>query len=131
MSSEPRRLVRKLAEYAAALAVALVLAEVGARCFLRLPPRVQSPPLGLKQDVDERAAPGLGEWLVRDGEAVARYPELDADGNQRQREVRYRTSRDGFRDRPFERERAPGTFRIAVLGDSVAFGFGIDEADTL
>lgn len=131
MSPEPRRLVRKLAEYAAALAVALVLAEVGARFFLRLPARVQSPPLGLKEQVDERAAPGLGEWLVRDGEALARYPELDADGNQRLREVRYRTSPDGFRDRPFERERAPGTFRIAVLGDSVAFGFGIDEADML
>ena len=30
---------------------------------------------------------------------------------------------DGFRDRAYSRRKSPGTFRIAVIGDSVGFGF--------
>ena len=37
---------------------------------------------------------------------------------------------DGFRDRTFEHTRAPGTHRIVVLGDSVAFGYGVDLEDS-
>jgi hypothetical protein len=100
-----------------------VLAEVGARLFLRLPARIQPTSLALKVQVPEDQAPGMLECLMLDGRAVAHYPTLDGG----EIEIPYRTSPQGFRDRPRSRERTPGTYRIAVLGDSVAFGFGIPE----
>lgn len=33
---------------------------------------------------------------------------------------------EGFRDDPFEREKGEGVFRIVLLGDSVAWGYGVD-----
>ena len=40
-------------------------------------------------------------------------------------------NRDGMRDREFPLAKPPGTFRIACIGDSITFGFGIDHpADT-
>lgn len=36
----------------------------------------------------------------------------------------------GFRDREFAEEKDPGTFRIAVLGDSIVWGHGLALADT-
>jgi lysophospholipase L1-like esterase len=120
-----RRWIGALAEFALALAVALVLGEVCARLFLRLPPRVAPVSLNLKQPVAEALAPGMGECLVQGGEAVVHYPNRDGTS----REVRYRTNSDGFRDRTYERQPPEGTLRIAVLGDSIAFGFGVAEED--
>ncbi len=40
----------------------------------------------------------------------------------------YAINADGFRDRLYPRPKPPGTFRILVLGDSVAFGYGVEEA---
>lgn len=45
-------------------------------------------------------------------------------------DVVYAINADGFRDRPRSREPPPGTFRIAVVGDSVAFGYGVSQDDT-
>jgi hypothetical protein len=120
-----RRWTRKAAEYALALALALVLAEVCARLFLRLPPRVAPVSLDLRVPVDEALAPGMVDCLVQNGSAVVQYPNLDGSS----REVRYRTSSDGFRDRTYAPRPPEGTFRIAMLGDSIAFGIGIAEED--
>lgn len=45
-------------------------------------------------------------------------------------DVVYAVNADGFRDAPRAREPAPGTFRIVVLGDSVAFGYGVAQDET-
>jgi len=45
------------------------------------------------------------------------------------REVRYRINQDGFRDRRFARPKPPRTFRVVVLGDSISFGYGVEEAE--
>lgn len=45
-------------------------------------------------------------------------------------DVVYRINEDGFRDRRHETEKEPGVFRILILGNSVAFGYGVDERDT-
>ena len=45
-------------------------------------------------------------------------------------EILYRINEDGFRDRLYARPKRPETSRILVLGDSIAFGFGVEEADT-
>jgi lysophospholipase L1-like esterase len=44
--------------------------------------------------------------------------------------IRYAANADGFRDRLYARPKRPGTFRIVVLGDSVAFGWGVPAEDT-
>ena len=45
-------------------------------------------------------------------------------------EATYRVNADGFRDRDVAHEKPPATFRIALLGDSVSFGYGVALEDT-
>lgn len=45
-------------------------------------------------------------------------------------DVVYEINEEGFRDRLYTRTPRPGTFRIIVLGNSVAFGYGVDVSDT-
>jgi hypothetical protein len=42
----------------------------------------------------------------------------------------FRTNRWGMRDREYERAKAPGTYRIAVLGPSDTMGSGVEEEET-
>jgi lysophospholipase L1-like esterase len=42
----------------------------------------------------------------------------------------YRINQDGIRDRDYTPEKPSGTFRIAAVGDSVTFGFGLELKDT-
>lgn len=42
----------------------------------------------------------------------------------------YRINRDGIRDRDYALLKPSGTFRIAAVGDSVTFGFGLELVDT-
>jgi lysophospholipase L1-like esterase len=42
----------------------------------------------------------------------------------------YRINQDGIRDREYSLVKPEGTFRIAAVGDSVTFGFGLDLVDT-
>jgi lysophospholipase L1-like esterase len=44
--------------------------------------------------------------------------------------VEYRINADGFRGPLRARPKAPGTFRILVLGDSLAFGYGVAESES-
>jgi lysophospholipase L1-like esterase len=43
--------------------------------------------------------------------------------------VRYRINADGFRDPLRSRQAAPGTRRLVVLGDSLTFGYGVEQND--
>jgi hypothetical protein len=57
------------------------------------------------------------------------------DGNPRgyfgpQNEVDHRTNEFGFRGGRFSRDKAPGTARLAFLGDSFTFGEGVRDEDT-
>ena len=45
-------------------------------------------------------------------------------------QVRYAINADGFRGRLYRRPKPPATFRILVLGDSLAFGYGVAEDET-
>jgi lysophospholipase L1-like esterase len=91
----------------AGLAAGLATAEVALRLFPRS-----------RLTIDLRALHELRPdraWLygMRPGTAT------DAAG------VRYTVNADGFRDRTYRRPKPPGTFRIVVLGDSLAFGYGV------
>lgn len=63
--------------------------------------------------VEWRAIPGLTYELV---------PGLD----QQSHAARVVTDSEGLRDRERTRVKPPGTRRIAVLGDSFAFGYGVE-----
>lgn len=45
-------------------------------------------------------------------------------------DVHYEINADGFRDRLRPQTKPPGTFRIVVMGDSIAFGYGVALEDS-
>ncbi len=42
----------------------------------------------------------------------------------------YEINQDGFRGPHYAMDKPPGVFRVVVLGDSLAFGYGVSESDT-
>ncbi|HET6617080.1 MAG TPA: SGNH/GDSL hydrolase family protein, partial [Gemmatimonadota bacterium] len=76
------------------------------------------------------------DWIrMDDSDAIRKTNDLRAiefipgyDGSFKR--VSLRTNRWGFRDREYEREKPPGTFRIAVLGGSYTMGSGVKDDET-
>ncbi len=98
---------------------ALLISLSGAELALRAYEHASAPPdlRALHRPLPDR------EWLygLRPGAEVV----LDEP-----REVVYRINADGFRGPLYERAKPHGAFRIAVLGDSLAFGYGVSADDT-
>jgi hypothetical protein len=61
-----------------------------------------------------------------DGTLYRHLPDLDVDLGS----FTLRTNAMGLRGPPIEPQKPPGTVRIVVLGDSVAFGWGVDDEVT-
>ena len=97
------------------VALALCIGEVAARMLWRPP---EPPPLELSAEL--RALPDLRTRIE------LAQPNLRA----RNLGALYETNSAGFRGRERTREKPPGTFRIAVIGDSFAMGWNVNEADT-
>jgi hypothetical protein len=96
-------------------AIALCLGELAARALWRPPaPWVPDLPEAWRALPDLRTKTDLGR------------PNLRA----RNLGALYETNSAGFRGRERSREKPPGTFRIALLGDSFAMGWNVNEADT-
>jgi lysophospholipase L1-like esterase len=91
------------------LALGVLLSELGFRALVQ------------GGAVDYPAPPRRGlvhRYSTLDGLVYELRPSATAYGG------RVRTNRHGMRDREYELAKPPGVTRIAVLGDSVAFGFG-------
>jgi lysophospholipase L1-like esterase len=58
-----------------------------------------------------------------DGTLYRHKPDLDLDLGS----FTLRTNALGLRGPAIERQKPPGTFRVLILGDSVAFGWGVDD----
>ena len=97
----------------AALALALGLAEVGARVWSWARPVTSL--RGLHVYRPDRP------WLygLRPG-TVGRLPVSGT--------TLYEINADGFRGPVQVRPKPPGRFRVVILGDSIAFGYGVEEA---
>src|SRR5882757_1636686 len=104
-----RRLPARLAAVVAGVLLALVLAEVGLRVLA--PPPATEVLHGLHVP-----RPGRG-WLYG-LEPGAHRTSPDGD-------VLYAVNGAGFRDHDYARVKPGGTFRTLVLGDSIAFGYGV------
>jgi lysophospholipase L1-like esterase len=111
--SVPRRLLRGLARGALVVALIWIAGEVVARS-LDLVDRLNGFPRRLFVASDD---PDLGYELRPGVDTVARG-------------VHVAINERGMRGPSFALERAPGTERILVLGDSVAFGFRLELEDT-
>lgn len=111
--SRSRRLVRGLVRGALVVAVIWITGEVVARS-LNLVDRLNGFPRRLYVATDE---PDLGYELRPGVDTIARG-------------VRVTVNELGMRGPSVSGERAPGTRRVLVLGDSVAFGFRLEWDDT-
>jgi len=111
------------------LGVAITLVEFGLRVF---------DPIGLRYEAEftnyrtqavqfawERQSPPAPEQFL-DGHLYRHKPNLDLSLGS----FRLRTNSLGCRGPEVAPEKPPGTFRIVLLGDSVAFGWGVDDAVT-
>ena len=106
-----RSLGQGLALAAAGAAMAVILAEVGLRLFY--PQALLHDPDAFLPDPDleARLKPGFTDRVVTTEFAST-----------------WRINEDGYRG-PRAGERGPAAFRIAALGDSFTFGYGVEEED--
>ena len=125
-----RRLFVGLLRIVAALALALVLAEVAVRVAgLRIPPWIKPENHNLLLKPDEDKFPGVHTMLRPGASATRHYPGLEPDQG---RDVVYQINRLGFRDREDVQVAKPeGSYRIVTIGDSVTYGTGVDLDQTI
>ncbi|HEB53493.1 MAG TPA: hypothetical protein ENI87_09590, partial [bacterium] len=136
-SARPRRR-RRLLFAGVALALGLTLALAAVETWLRV-----FDPIGLSYPGESLhyfttairyeweglppAAPGeLPEGLDLDGLLFRHKPNLDVSIGR----FRLRTNSLGLRGPDVAVPKPPGTFRIVMLGDSVTFGWGVDDEVT-
>lgn len=112
------------------LLVVIAGLELGMRLLgLGVPPRAPlSQAQNIRMAVPHEEAPHLWETLRPGGRASILYP---GHGGRPDRTVTYEISAQGLRDRPVELPKPPGRIRIALIGDSVVYGTGVDLEDTL
>jgi hypothetical protein len=111
--SRPRAVLERASLLVLGVAAALALAEAALRLWL--PPRPVLDLRGLHEFRPEKS------WLygLRPG---AEGQAAETGG------VLYRINADGFRGPRHARPKPPGGVRVVVLGDSVAFGYAVEEA---
>jgi hypothetical protein len=126
-----RKLIQRAALLAFSLLLALVLAEAGLRLWFRAH--------GGEGDFHSallraRGAPTRGAFTLLDLVQASTVPDIvyelrpDLEGTFRGQTVRINPH--GLRGaRDFSREKPAGIFRIAVLGDSNTFGWGVGEGE--
>lgn len=114
---------RKIAIGLAALAVAAIAAEAGLRRFH---------PIGFRSPVKPplRGDPAWGKLLHRPASLPGLLYELAPSFEGESQGMRIRTNSRGMRGPEPLPAQTPDLVRIAVLGDSYAFGFGVEEDDS-
>lgn len=113
----------------AALATALVLTELAIRLVgFRLPPRMPVEKTGLLVQPNEERSPGIGLLLKPGARATTFYPGAEPGTGH---EISYAINALGFRGPPFPKKKPKGLYRIALIGDSVTYGTGINYEDTI
>ena len=65
-------------------------------------------------------------YRVPDVREYALRPNMDHDPGRR---IPWTTNADGMRDRAYARAKPPGTYRVALAGDSIAAGWGVGDSE--
>ncbi len=112
-------LVTRTRERLALVLFGSILALLVAEGVLRLLP--ERHPRGALRQLHELRTDRAWLYGLRPGARAA----LEASGD-----LVYEINEDGFRGPRYPLEKPPGVFRVVVLGDSLAFGFGVNESDT-
>ena len=125
-----KRVLAKLALSSAVFAACAVLLELGLRAagFAHPPP----PPLVIWNEHEDWMLNARRGMFVRDPDCLwvprpdnpIRRPPIGVEGSDE------RVNEHGFRGPAIPLERTPGTLRVATLGDSSTFGFGVAWEDT-
>jgi lysophospholipase L1-like esterase len=125
-----KRVIARLALSVAVFAACAVLLELGLRAFgfERPPP----PPIVIWNEHEDWMLNGRRGIFVRDPDCLwvprpdnpITRPPIGVEGSDE------RVNEHGFRGPAIPRERTPGTLRVATLGDSSTFGFGVVWEDT-
>ena len=103
-------------------AVLVLLGAAGALAIAELALRLAGAPQDVREARSFYEFRPDRKWLYR--------PRPGAEGRFENTEnVMYRANADGFRDHLYARPKPPGVFRIVVVGDSIAFGFGVEEEE--
>jgi lysophospholipase L1-like esterase len=124
----PRRL-REIFLLVAATAVGLLLVEVGLRIHYAFRRPGMLADLALDRSLPPRgAAVGLAE-LIRPSPHSRLVFELRPNLVVRFRGAAVRTNSRGWRDREFEIAKPAGTMRIVGIGDSIMFGWAVEEEE--
>ncbi|MEE9608203.1 MAG: GDSL-type esterase/lipase family protein, partial [Myxococcota bacterium] len=110
-----KRLVLRFALAAAGALLGLAVAELALRAAAPLFP--VSELRGLHEARPDRP------WLY------GLRPGASGQLEERTGDVRYRINQDGFRGRGYARPKPPGVFRVLVVGDSIAFGYGVEQSE--
>lgn len=115
---------RRFLALVGALGCGVLLAELAARTLAAAP---LAAPRGEGEVLVESEEPERGWQLVPGTRFTLHYPEPDGS----ERLVTHDVGPHGWRGAPFAPEKRPGTLRIATVGDSHTFGWGVAEDQTL
>ena len=103
----------------------LILAEIGIRIYLpntKTLPKVPTQWVIVPEQVWTERHPILGWYHEKNKHALLKRGDL---------EVEINTNSQGFRGiREYQLEKPPGTVRVVTLGDSFAFGWGVQDRET-
>jgi len=117
-----------------AVALALVLFEIGVRAMFaaEIMPRdryvTTESQLGTEGRIHD--ASGAGVYAPHPTRDYAMKPEFEGTFRRSEFDTRWETNARGFRDEPFSETKPEGTVRIAVLGDSLTVGHGVEAFET-
>jgi len=107
----------------------MALVEVALRLAgPRLPPRMPPERTGLLVKPLDGVAPGVGLFLKPNATASSFYPGSEPGAA---REVTYAINSLGLRGPEVELKKPKGVYRVALLGDSVTYGTGINHEETI
>lgn len=109
-----KKLLQNIALLGAVCTVLLLLGEVALRMLLPRP---------------DDALPGATNLGTLQREST--IPGLFWEGNPNFRSPEYTLNAFGFRDTAFQRRKPRGRIRIALLGDSITFGLGVHQPDSI
>jgi hypothetical protein len=127
-----KALVIRVSLFVIALLMALTVAEIGLRFRAwRADPGVEDPERALARSESASPAQAPAATSLRGMVRPSRNPDLVYELKPKLdvvfRGVRVRTNSLGMRDRDFVRLAPPDTLRVAGVGDSVMFGWGVEE----